>query len=47
MSEILFDDIGSYPLPENVSKEWVKTAFKNRDEDEKLFTLINDAFQQN
>ncbi|MDD2439577.1 MAG: methionine synthase [Methanosarcinaceae archaeon] len=46
MSEILFDDIGSYPLPENVSKEWVKTAFKNRDEDEKLFTLINDAFQQ-
>lgn len=46
MSEILFDDIGSYPLPENTSKEWVQNAFKNRDEDEKLFKVINDAFQQ-
>lgn len=46
MSEILFDDIGSYPLPENVSKDWVKKAFRDRDEDEKLFTVINDAFQQ-
>ncbi|MDD3043661.1 MAG: methionine synthase [Methanosarcinaceae archaeon] len=46
MSEILFDDIGSYPLPENVSKEWVQNAFRNRDEDEKLFSVINDAFQQ-
>jgi 5-methyltetrahydropteroyltriglutamate--homocysteine methyltransferase len=46
MQEIIFDDIGSYPLPEGVSKEWVKNAFKTRAEDEKLFTVINDAFQQ-
>lgn len=46
MEEIIFDDIGSYPLPEGVSKEWVQNAFKTREEDEKLFTVINDAFQQ-
>src|SRR5665811_1611261 len=46
MQEIIFDDIGSYPLPEGVSKEWVRNAFKTRSEDEKLFTVINDAFQQ-
>ncbi len=46
MKEIIFDDIGSYPLPEGVSREWVQNAFKTRAEDEKLFTVINDAFQQ-
>ncbi|MFY9201798.1 MAG: methionine synthase, partial [Methanosarcina flavescens] len=46
MEEIIFDDIGSYPLPEGVSKEWIQDAFKTREEDEKLFTVINDAFQQ-
>lgn len=46
MQEIIFDDIGSYPLPEGVSREWVQNAFKTRAEDEKLFTVINDAFQQ-
>jgi 5-methyltetrahydropteroyltriglutamate--homocysteine methyltransferase len=46
MEEIIFDDIGSYPLPEGVSREWVRDAFKTRAEDEKLFKLINDAFQQ-
>lgn len=46
MEEIIFDDIGSYPLPDGVSKEWVQNAFKTRTEDEKLFTVINDAFQQ-
>jgi len=46
MEEIIFDDAGSYPLPEGISKEWVQNAFKTRDEDEKLFKLINDAFQQ-
>ena len=46
MEEIVFDDIGSYPLPEGVSREWVRNAFKTRTEDEKLFTVINDAFQQ-
>jgi 5-methyltetrahydropteroyltriglutamate--homocysteine methyltransferase len=46
MEEIIFDDIGSYPLPDGVSKEWVQDAFKTRTEDEKLFTVIDDAFQQ-
>jgi len=46
MEEIIFDDIGSYPLPDGVSKEWIKNAFKTRTEDDKLFTVINDAFQQ-
>ncbi|MDI9394717.1 MAG: methionine synthase [Euryarchaeota archaeon] len=46
MQEIIFDDIGSYPLPEWVSKEWIQNAFKTRAEDEKLFSVINDAFQQ-
>ncbi|MGB9939203.1 methionine synthase [Methanosarcina sp.] len=46
MQEIIFDDIGSYPLPEGVSKGWIQNAFKTRAEDEKLFKVINDAFQQ-
>ena len=46
MEEIIYDDIGSYPLPEGVSKEWIRDAFKTRTEDERLFEVINDAFQQ-
>ncbi len=46
MEEIIFDDIGSYPLPDGVSKEWVQNAFKTREDDEKLFAVINNAFQQ-
>ncbi len=46
MEEIFFDDIGSYPLPEGVSREWIRNALKTGTEDEKLFTVINDAFQQ-
>jgi 5-methyltetrahydropteroyltriglutamate--homocysteine methyltransferase len=46
MEEIIFDDIGSYPLPEGINREWVKNAFKTRAEDEELFKVINDAFQQ-
>ena len=46
MEEIIYDDVGSYPLPEGVSKEWIRDAFKTRTEDEILFEVINDAFQQ-
>lgn len=46
MEEIIFDDIGSYPLSKGVSNEWIQKAFETRAEDEKLFTIINDAFQQ-
>lgn len=46
MSNVIFDDIGSYPLPEGVTKEWVQKAFSKHSEREKLFQLINAAFQQ-
>lgn len=46
MEEFLFDDVGSYPLPEGVSREWVRNAFKTGIENEKLFDVINAAFQQ-
>ncbi|MBN1133424.1 MAG: methionine synthase [Methanosarcinaceae archaeon] len=46
MTGIIFDDIGSYPLPDSVSKEWVNDAFSNRTDDETLFSVINTAFQQ-
>lgn len=46
MTEIIFDEIGSYPLPEGVTKEWLAHAFSTREEDEKLFSVINDTFQK-
>lgn len=46
MTNVIFDDIGSYPLPEGVTKEWVQKAFSKHSEREKLFQLINAAFQQ-
>ncbi|WP_406660295.1 methionine synthase [Methanolobus sp. ZRKC3] len=44
MTEIIFDDIGSFPLPEGVSKEWVAGKFAEGKNDDKLSTIINDAF---
>ncbi|MCK5158611.1 MAG: methonine synthase, partial [Candidatus Heimdallarchaeota archaeon] len=46
MTDIIFDDIGSYPLPDGVTKEWINNAFSTRADDEKLFSIINDSFQQ-
>ncbi|WP_370574087.1 methionine synthase [Methanomethylovorans sp.] len=46
MTNVIFDDIGSYPLPEGVTKEWVQKAFLKHSEREKLFQLINASFQQ-
>ncbi len=46
MTDLIFDDIGSYPLPDGVTKEWINNAFSNRADDEKLFSIINDSFQQ-
>ncbi|MGB9928529.1 MAG: methionine synthase [Methanosarcina sp.] len=46
MTEIIFDDVGSFPLPEEISKEWIQNAFNTRAEDEKLFSIIGNAFQQ-
>jgi len=46
MNNVIFDDIGSYPLPQGVTKEWVQKAFSKHSEHEKLFQIINAAFQQ-
>ena len=44
MVEFIFDDIGSYPLPEGVSREWVEAAFDG--EKEKIAEIIGSAFLQ-
>lgn len=41
---ILFDDIGSYPLPNDVKKEWVPEALKKKDP--KILNIIRDAMRQ-
>ncbi len=41
---ILFDDIGSYPLPKDVKKEWVYGAVKRKDP--KFLEIIKDAMRQ-
>jgi 5-methyltetrahydropteroyltriglutamate--homocysteine methyltransferase len=40
---ILFDDIGSFPLPRGINREWVEQAKKNNDS--KLPTILKDAMQ--
>jgi len=46
MQEIIFIDEGSLPTPEGFTREWVKAAAENRNEDEKLFSIIGDAFRR-
>lgn len=46
MTDLIFDDIGSFPLPEGVTKEWMANAFSKRDIDEQLFNIIGSAFKQ-
>jgi len=46
MQEIIFIDEGSLPTPEGITREWVKGAAENRDEDERLFSIIGEAFQR-
>jgi 5-methyltetrahydropteroyltriglutamate--homocysteine methyltransferase len=41
---VLFDDIGSYPLPAGIKKEWVSIAVKNKDP--KLISILRDSMQQ-
>lgn len=45
MHEIIYIDEGSLPTPEGITREWVKAAAENRDEDERLFSIIREAFQ--
>ena len=44
MQDIIFIDGGSLPTPDGFTREWVKAAAKNRNEDEKLFSMIKGAF---
>src|SRR5665647_3820688 len=46
MQEIIFIDGGSLPTPEGLPREWVKAAAENRNEDEKLFSMIREAFRR-
>ncbi len=41
---ILFDDIGSYPLPEGTSKEWIAPAVKRKDPE--FISILMDSMQQ-
>ncbi|MDF1558195.1 MAG: methionine synthase [ANME-2 cluster archaeon] len=44
--DIIFDDIGSYPLPPDFSKDWVAQAVASRQEDKQLFQIIALSMQQ-
>ncbi|MDK2892460.1 methionine synthase [Methanohalophilus sp.] len=44
MVEFIFDDIGSYPLPEGVSREWIEASFE--EEKDKVSEIIGSAFLQ-
>jgi 5-methyltetrahydropteroyltriglutamate--homocysteine methyltransferase len=46
MAEIIFDDIGSFPLPSGTSKEWMAGKFSGKKSDEDLFRVINEAFMK-
>ena len=53
MDGVIYDDIGSYPLPEGTSREWLKEAFAelststHREADaEALYNMIADAMWQ-
>ncbi|NJD77819.1 MAG: methionine synthase [Candidatus Methanoperedens sp.] len=41
---IIFDDIGSYPLPPGVGRDWVAQAIRNKDP--KFLSILKDAMQQ-
>jgi 5-methyltetrahydropteroyltriglutamate--homocysteine methyltransferase len=47
MKRAIFDDIGSYPLPEGTTKEWLKEAFATVEPyKNKLYELIREAMWQ-
>ncbi len=47
MKKALFDDIGSYPLPEGITKEWLKEAFANLEPHKNaLYKIIKEAMWQ-
>ncbi|MBK5191458.1 MAG: methionine synthase [Methanosarcinales archaeon] len=45
--KFLYDDIGSYPLPEGLKKAWIKKAFADvESHQKKLYEILQDALQQ-
>lgn len=45
--KFIYDDIGSYPLPEGVTKGWIKEAFANVESPQnRLYGILMDALQQ-
>ncbi|MHC1610302.1 MAG: methionine synthase [Candidatus Methanospirareceae archaeon] len=45
--KFLYDDIGSYPLPEGITKDWIKQAFSEDERHKtKLYEIIRDALWQ-
>ncbi len=44
--DITFDDIGSYPLPPDISRDWIAQAAASRQEDERLFRIISQTMEQ-
>jgi 5-methyltetrahydropteroyltriglutamate--homocysteine methyltransferase len=46
MKGIIFIDEGSLPTPEGITREWVKAAAENPNEDEKLFSVVREAFRR-
>ena len=45
MTKILFDDIGSFPLPPGISKTAVSEAAFSRDADDMLFPVLNQIYE--
>ena len=46
-ARLIFDDIGSYPVPEEVTRDWIKEAFANvKRYKSKLYDIIQDAMWQ-
>ncbi len=46
MAEIIFDDIGSFPLPAGRSRDWIAGKFSEKKSDRDLFEVINNAFMK-
>jgi 5-methyltetrahydropteroyltriglutamate--homocysteine methyltransferase len=46
MQDVTFIDGGSLPVPEGVTRDWFKAAAESREDDEKLFSLVREAFQR-
>ena len=45
--KVIFDDVGSYPLPEGITREWVKQAFRAYEENKRrIQELVGNAIRQ-